>query len=156
MSKYRSPRWIPETARQLEAAGADRGRAWSLAQLCEHLALAVEETVSEPRETSAPQWWRALGPWQRLRQSCAKQGLLLTGWFPQGVPSPDMVMPTAAPDFAATVQRLEIAIEAFEQKLKRPAARWVYHPLLGCMSGRQWRRFHAIHAAHHFTYFRTK
>lgn len=154
MSGRVSLQWIPRAARQLQAAGPVRGRSWSLAQVCEHLALALEGTLREPEPGELPTPWRALGRWARWRRTCAKHALLLTGWFPRGAPAPKEVVPSDAPDLVATLQRLELAIGAFESKLARPAARWVYHPLLGKMSGRQWRRFHAIHAEHHLKQLR--
>ncbi len=149
-----SLRWIPSAIRQFEAAGAVRARSWSLAQTCEHLALAVEGTVRDPESDVSPRAWRALGLGARWRRTFARHALLLTGWFPRGAPAPQEVVPSDAPDLATMLQRLELAIEAFEDKLARPAARWVDHPLLGKMSGRQWRRFHAIHARHHLRLFR--
>jgi hypothetical protein len=79
--------------------------------------------------------------------------LLTTGWFPRGVPAPDAVMPSESPSLPESLSRLDAAIEAFEQKLASSESSWVDHPLLGSMTARQWQRFHAIHAAHHFAHF---
>ncbi len=154
MNARSSLRWIPEAAHQLAAAGALRGRSWSLAQTCEHLALAIEGTVRDPASAAAPQSWRTLSAGTRFWRCCAKYGLLMTGRFPRGITAPDVVVPSDAPELDRTLAQLEQAAAAFEQKYARGAAAWVYHPLLGRMSGRQWRRFHIIHAAHHFAQFR--
>lgn len=138
--------WIPDRAQRLAADGAVHGRAWTLAQVCEHLALAMEGTLQDPPPGSpSPATWLT-----RVRRFFMRNALLLSGRFPQGVKAPDFVAPTSSPALDAAIARLTHAIDKFELKLTRPDARWVAHPLLGRMSGGQWRRFHWIHAAHHF------
>jgi hypothetical protein len=66
------------------------------------------------------------------------------------MPSPKFVQPSASTEFDAAVKSLAAAAEAFEAKAARPCEAWIDHPLLGPMSGAQWRRFHVIHARHHF------
>lgn len=85
-----------------------------------------------------------------------RRGLLLTGKFPEGVPSPEFVRPSDAADLDAMIQRLESAAQAFDRKLARPDAQWVFHSLLGPMNGAQWRRFHDLHARHHFKFVKAR
>lgn len=151
MADRRSLGWISEQARTLAASRARQGREWSLGQVCEHLALALEAT--QPRDSvQSPAAHRSV--WSRGRQFVMKRALLLTGRFPNGVPSPERVVPSAAPDLDATLDRLELAIREFERAVDRPGVCWPDHPVLGVMNGRDWHRFHAIHAAHHFSFFR--
>lgn len=151
MSGHRSLLWIPERARSLAAAGATQGRAWSLSQLCEHLALAFEAMLPSDE---LPMPSSRGGVWRRARQFVMKRVLLLTGRFPNGVRAPDMVVPSNSPRLDLSLDRLEAAVKYFESAFDRPGMRWPDHPLLGAMSGKEWRRFHSIHAAHHFSFFR--
>lgn len=151
----RSLRWIPEQARRLAAEGAVSGKTWSLAEVCEHLALALESTVRGTGDARAPRRWRALGRFERVKRWCIKQAMLVTGWFPQGVSAPDSVAPSGCLPIEDTLNRLRTASADFDRKLSSPGATWGYHSLLGKMNGRSWRRFHSIHAAHHFRYFTT-
>lgn len=156
MSRNDSLTWMCDEARRLHAAGKVRGKSWSLAQVCEHLALAVEGTSSDPAAGSVDRAWSALSPLTRLKRRVMKHGLLISGRFPEGVPSPEFVLPAASPvgGFEEMVRRLGAAAERFDAKARRPDARWVNHPLLGPMTGAQWRRFHTLHARHHFGFMR--
>lgn len=161
----RSLSWICDEARRLRETGALHGRAWSLAQVCEHLALAVQGTVdplvfaASPSDNlkapEQPTWWTSLSRWQRLKRRTMKHGLLWSGRFPDAVPSPGSVLPTAAPVLDLAIDRLGSAAKAFDRKLRSPDAQWVPHPLLGPMSGRQWKRFHDLHARHHFKFMKS-
>lgn len=144
--------WIVEEAGRLRERGAVQGKSWTLAQVCEHLALAVQGTVDAPGGT--PDWWRRTSAVRRLVKRIMKHGLLIAGRFPEGVPSPDFVRPASSPNFEQAVERLRAACVAFDQKRANPGATWVFHPLLGPMSGSQWARFHAHHARHHFRFMR--
>ncbi len=163
MSRDEPLMWMADEARRLHAAGKVRGKSWSLTQVCEHLALAVEGTSIDPDAISSAtigeSGWNSLGPFTKLKRRVMKHGLLLSGRFPQGVPSPDFVLPTASTEegtgrFEEMVQRLAAAAERFDAKVRRADARWVNHPLLGPMTGAQWRRFHTLHARHHFEFMR--
>lgn len=151
MSDMRPLVWIPQKARALAAAGMIQGRAWSLGQVCEHLALAFEATL--PGDKSSTPSGRG-GVWRRVRQFVMKRTLLLTGRFPHGVPAPDLVVPSNSPDLESSLDRLEAAVTLFVRACDRRGMRWPDHPILGAMSGKEWGRFHSIHAAHHFSFFR--
>lgn len=151
MSSRQSLLWIPKTARSLATAGVTHGRSWSLGQVCEHLALAFDATQPIVETDGA----RTRGSvWKRAKQFVMKRVLLLTGWFPDGVPAPHLVVPSNSPPLNTMLDRLEAAIRGFEQAFDRSESRWPDHPVLGPMSGREWRRFHSLHAAHHFKFFR--
>lgn len=145
---------ILDIARRLAARGNRVGARWTLAQVIEHLALSMMGTTLAPAPFETPQWWRKLPLPIRIGRTIGKFGLLLTGRFPRGVPSPDFVIPSPNAELDASLRQLERAIRAFEAKLVQPDATWMWHPLLGRMTGRQWARFHQIHARHHFSYFR--
>lgn len=148
-----SLRWIAEQARQLADVGAIQGKSWSLAEVCEHLALAFESTVRGSGNEAPPRRWRALSRFERTKRWFIKGIMLTTGWFPRGVSAPESVAPSGSLSLPEALDRLQAAAEEFERKCSSTGASWGYHSILGKMSGRTWRRFHAIHAAHHFSHF---
>lgn len=148
-----SLRWIAEQARQLADVGAIQGRSWSLAEVCEHLALAFESTIRGSGNEAPPRRWRALTRFERTKRWFIKGVMLTTGWFPSGVSAPVSVAPSGSLTLPEALDRLEFAAEEFERKCSSPGATWGYHSLLGKLNGRAWRRFHTIHAAHHFSFF---
>lgn len=115
---------------------------WGLGQICVHLALALEGTFQGGVESSLS-WWRRLvvGP-------IMARFLLASGAFPAGVKSPAEVLPGEVADQDQAVQRLRRAVAGF-QAHRGP---WPSHPLLGRLSGRQWERFHLLHASHHLAF----
>jgi len=90
---------------------------------------------------------------ERTKRWFIKRIMLTTGWFPSGVSAPELVAPSGSLSLPEALDRLEFAAEQFERKCSLPGATWGYHSLLGKMNRRAWRRFHAIHAFHHFLYF---
>ena len=148
-----SLRWIPERAKQLADVGAIQGKSWSLAEVSEHLALAFESTIRGSGNEAPPRRWRALTRFERTKRWFIKGVMLTTGWFPDGVSAPDSVTPSGSLSLLEALNRLQAAAEEFERKCSSPGATWGYHSMLGKMNGRAWRRFHTIHAAHHFSFF---
>ncbi len=148
-----SLRRIVEQARRLADTGAVHGKSWSLAEVCEHLALAFESTVRGTGNEAPPRRWRALTRFERTKRWFIKGVMLTTGWFPSGISAPESVAPSGSLSLPEALDRLQNAAEEFERKCSSPGATWGYHSLLGKMSGRTWRRFHTIHAAHHFSFF---
>ena len=149
-----SLRNIPERAEKLADSGLTRGKSWSLAQVCEHLALSIENTVRGSSADGVRLRWQRMRLPQRVIRSCLKNLMLLTGYFPEGAPAPESVQPTAGVSLDDALHRLRAAVEAFDRKIAASNASWGYQSLLGRMNGRTWRRFHCTHAAHHFSFFR--
>lgn len=148
-----SLRWIPERARELSRRNLLHGKSWTLAHVCEHLALALELTVQMESGGPPPRRWRVLSRFERAKRWCVKRVMLATGWFPGGVTAPGLVEPSGELSLAQALERLQQAVEQFEHKYASSGAGWSYHSILGRMNDRQWRKFHSIHAAHHFSFF---
>jgi hypothetical protein len=148
----RSLESVAARARELAESGRVQGRGWTLAQICEHLSLSIEATVRGSADQPVPKAWQKLSTARRLKRWMIKRAMLLTGWFPEKVPAPQSVQPSADMPQDSTVLRLRAAAEAFDLKYNTRGVSWGYHSLLGRMSGRAWRRFHQIHAAHHFAF----
>ncbi len=153
---FRTLQWIPDQAKRLAAAKAVQGETWSLAEVCDHLTLAFESTVRGNGDEGPPRRWNSLSRFERAKRWCIKHFMLATGWFPRGVPAPASVAPSGSVLLDDGIKRLEDAAAAFDRKCSSPHSTWGYHSLLGKMSGRTWRRFHSIHAAHHFSFFKAE
>lgn len=151
--KNHSMQWIADHGRQLAEAGVVRGRAWTLAELCEHLALAMELTIEGPGADAPPRSWRTLSWFERAKRCCIKNIMLATGWFPQGITAPGTVTPQGTMPLPEALNRLAVATAEFDRKCAAPNATWGYHSILGRMSARAWHRFHTVHARHHFRFF---
>jgi len=145
---------VANRAFAIAADGLSMGKSWSLAQICHHLAVVVENTVQGSGDNRPPKRWSQLTPHQRLMRRAVKSLMLSTGWFPTGAPAPESVQPPADISLEQALSRLRAATEAFDAKFITPGSSWGYHSLLGKMSGRAWRRFHHIHAAHHFSFLK--
>ena len=150
----KSLRTIVERARRLAEAGAVQGCEWSLAQICDHLARGIGNTVEGSVADGPSAWSLRLTPWKRLKRWGFKRYMLLTGWFPRGVPAPESVRPADDIPLEEALTKLAAAVEAFEEKCTRPDATWSEHTYLGRLNVRGWRRFHCIHADHHFSLVR--
>ncbi|MGB0717291.1 MAG: DUF1569 domain-containing protein [Phycisphaerae bacterium] len=140
---------IPDRAVALADAGRLRGRQWSLAEICEHLLLAVKSTVAGASlEGNA---WRSEAPWpRRMKRWWLKHGTLRTGFIPFGIEAPSIVQPRKGLELDEAIEQLRVAASDFEDLFQTPGVSWSDHSILGPMSGPMWRRFHHVHAAHHF------
>jgi hypothetical protein len=129
----------PDVARLLE--GHTTVGRWSLAQICNHLELAIRLSM-DGVPVKGP-WWmrRLLGP-VALRFS------LGLGWIPEGVRVPEIYLPPEKLDAHAEFRALEKAIE----RLETFAGQCDEHPLLGRLSLAAWKRFHCVHCAHHLSF----
>lgn len=149
----RSLKWISTQARELATLGPAKGKSWTLSEVCEHIALAIESTVRFSGDELVLHDGLAPGHFARVKQSLIRWLMLTTGWFPRNVPAPSFVAPSGLLTLDESIELLDRAIDAFDLKYKSTASTWCNHHILGKMSGWSWRRFHAIHAAHHFSYF---
>ena len=135
---------LGQVAREVERLRRDgytpAGR-WGLAQVCEHLTLALGAmTGGFPRPF--PWWVRWLGgPLVRV-------WVFATSRFPPGLPMPAGVAPPAELDEGEAVGRLRKALERFA-RFDGPLAP---HPAFGRLSRRQWERLNLIHCAHHLSF----
>lgn len=118
---------------------------WGLAQVCEHLTLALGAmTGGFPRPF--PWWVRWLGG------PPVRAWVFATGRFPAGLPMPAGVAPPAGLDEGEAVGRLHEALGWFA----RFAGPLAPHPAFGRLSRRQWERLNLIHCAHHLSFLRPR
>ena len=144
----------PEALQAHPAGDLDR---WNMQQVVEHLVLTYRLTGTVLRErlekgrvtqakTTLRQWL-----WQRI--------ILTRGFFPTGAPAPANVVPAAAaaPLNAADLMtlmtdeltRMDALLDECERRFGR--GRVASHQMLGPISIKQWRRFHAVHGRHHLS-----
>jgi hypothetical protein len=76
------------------------------------------------------------------------------GYFPTGRKTPQVAEPRGLPrekvlaEIGPKIAEMDGMIQLCEEKLGR-RAKLLDHPVLGPLSGRQWRKFHLIHGLHH-------
>jgi hypothetical protein len=129
---------VAQEVERLRRDGYARAGNWGLAQVCEHLALALGAMMAGfPRRF--PRWVRWVGG------PVVRVWVFATGRFPAGLPMPTGTAPPAAPDEDAAVRHLREALERFA-RFDGPLAP---HPAFGRLSRRQWERLNLIHCAHH-------
>jgi hypothetical protein len=132
---------VTQEVERLRRDGYERAGRWGLAQVCEHLALALEATMAGfPRPF--PWWVRWLaGP-------AVRAWVFATGRFPAGLPQPAGVAPADDADAGAAVRHWREALDRFT-RFDGPLAP---HPAFGRLSRRQWERLTLIHCAHHLSF----
>jgi hypothetical protein len=153
---------VQATADALRAATDDLGSAdlarrrtpdrWSVAEILEHLLRTYASTayiLNRCIEQHVPKGRRPT-PWERL----SAWVVLDLGYFPTGVKTPALAMPSASPmpsvrdDALAALAQLDRAATAAEECFG-PRTKVANHPVLGPFDARQWRQFHLVHTRHH-------
>jgi hypothetical protein len=114
---------------------------WSLGQICDHLARAVNCTV-DGYPVKAP-WLirRTVGPIFVSR-------MLRAGKFAEGIKTPQVYEPKPGADAQTEVEALRNALRRFSHHVG-PLAE---HPLAGKVSRSLWEQYHCIHCAHHLSF----
>jgi hypothetical protein len=125
---------------------------WSTVEVLEHLYLSYSGTVKgfgrclqEGKPLASPPTLS-----QRARIALVT-GL---GYFPEGRKSPSQVSPrgTSAEqvmaDIGPKIEAMDRAIEQCEARYGK-GTRLLDHPILGPLTGKQWRKFHWVHGRHH-------
>ena len=125
----------------LLAAGYERAGNWSLAQIAEHLATALEMSLDGfprylPWPISLPVRWIALGKLLRHER------------FRRRVPAPKYLLPRDGSDDRAAVERFRSVIRRWQQhaELMKPS------PIFGPLTREQWLEVHLWHCEHHFSF----
>lgn len=123
---------------RLQQDGYDRVGNWDLAQVCDHLAMAMLGSTQDFPFRAPWLFRRFLGPY--FFRKIRKAGRMRTG-----VVIPDEVKPKPGGDAGTNIERFADAVRVFE----RHPGPFAEHPFLGKFSGKDWRDFHLIHSAHH-------
>ena len=130
-------------ADRLLKTGYRRSGNWSLGQVCCHLRLTMQGNLD-----GYPSWMVMLGfPLRPILRRFALPKLL-AGNSPTGVPTAGIFVPPNDVDDADEVDQLKQCVVTFLES-KQPMHA---HPGFGNMSAEEFARFHAAHAAHHFSF----
>lgn len=140
---------IVTRARALRDEGATPTGRWSFAQICRHLSLAIEATLVNSSVTIGGE--RAAGS-GFVRCWLFRRITLTAGYIPAGIPVPDGVYPAESASEEEELAHLESAALDFEAAALDRSRTWPGQRYMGRLSAAQWRRFHHVHAAHHFAY----
>ncbi|HEX8522485.1 MAG TPA: DUF1569 domain-containing protein [Tepidisphaeraceae bacterium] len=138
--KFHEPSEITREAQRLLAAGYDRAGRWSLGKICRH----ITQAIYASRDGFGG--WRI--PGGSVLGKPALWLILASEWVPPGVRIPRAAKPQEPASEEGAVGEMGEAIAI----LQNHAGPWAPHPLFGHMSTAQWRRYHLIHAAHHFSF----
>jgi hypothetical protein len=140
---------IAEQARAMATNGAVATGNWTLAQICDHLARAVEGSLG----MLAP----AVGGRKRpswMTRTVGRILILKFGVVPRGVRAPAHVLPPADVVVDSALPRLQAAVEEFERRAAEPDVTLRAHPIFGFTDAATWRRFHMVHARHHLRFMK--
>jgi hypothetical protein len=143
---------VTERARALARAATTPTAQWSLAQMCEHIALSIESTLVDQELTVGEDGSRGLvhryGP---ARRWLFRRIILTAGYIPRGVRAPERVRPSEDASLDTELRHLEAAARAFDAAAPEAGRVWPAQRYTGPLSAGQWRRFHHVHAAHHLS-----
>ncbi len=144
---------IARRAQTLQEAGAVATTQWSFTQICQHVALSIEATlinsaITIGEEIDSPPIRRCGGP----RRWLLRRIILTFAYIPGGVAVPQGAEPDEQADMDAELTHLESAARAFEAATLEKDRIWPGQRFMGPLTAAQWRRFHHVHAAHHFAH----
>jgi hypothetical protein len=141
-----------EMSRGQLQARPQRKDKWCAAEVLEHLYLSYTGTVKGFERCLAAGKPLASGPTWKHRYTAA--WVLGVGHMPAGRTSPRNVQPKGKPpdtlveDIQSALARMDEAIAQCERRYGS-RIRLLDHPILGPLTGRQWRKFHLVHGRHH-------
>ncbi len=128
-------------AKRLHEHGYDKAGRWDLSQTCEHLSFAMNQSLDG---------YTFKGPWflrKVLVPLFVKRSFYKSRKIQAGLPAPDGSVfdpideSQAVQAFLNTTQRV------------KQTQQWPHlHPIFEKLTNDQWRQFHLIHAAHHFSF----
>jgi Protein of unknown function (DUF1569) len=125
---------------------------WSTAEVLEHLYLSYTGTVKGCErclEVGKP--LATISTW---RQRVATAVVVGMGYLPSGRQAPSQTRPRGTPaekvvaEIGSQVESMDEWIGRCEERYGK-ATKIFDHPVLGPLTGQQWRKFHLVHGQHH-------
>ncbi len=132
---------LEDDLRRLRDAEYDRAGRWSLARVCDHLAIFFRGSL-DGFDTMLPWIVRVtVGAWM-WRSILKRRG------FREGIQAPKVFLPGEPRDDRAAADELLELVQRFRgyQGESRPS------PLFGQLTREQWTELHLIHSAHHLSF----
>ena len=124
---------------------------WSTAEVLEHLYLTYTGTIKGfSRVAEAGKSLATRSSWPHRVKRMVVLGL---SYLPSGRKSPGVASPRGLPteqvlsEIDGKIGEMDTMIAICEQKLG--GGRLLDHPVLGPLTGAQWRKFHLVHGLHH-------
>jgi hypothetical protein len=151
------PRLQESIASSIRGAGSEEmlhhpeGK-WSATEILEHLYLSYTGTVKGCEMSLAS--GKPLVTPRTLKQRLQTCVVVTVGYYPSGVQAPERVRPRGVP-VEQVVGSIAERIAAMDEAIGRCEARFgkskklLDHPVLGALTGDQWRKFHWLHGQHH-------
>jgi DinB superfamily len=130
---------------------------WSIAEILEHLLLTYKGTTKGLERCLQGGKPLASSPTLKQRVSAILVGTL--GYFPNGRQAPDRTCPRGMPPQEVIAQIFPQLI-AMDDLIAKCETRYglrtllLDHPIIGPLTGRQWRGFHGAHGRHHIKQIR--
>ena len=124
---------------------------WTLAQIVEHLAIALDLVAEGFRALeNEQQMTRQATP----AQSVMRHALLGQGELPEGIKAPDISLPSESPEVDLVVARFRMGLEQTRALVEswpedKQIGIFVRHPVLGDLNLPEWVRFHYVHCCLH-------
>src|SRR5262245_28788086 len=132
---------VAKDSEALLTTGYDRAGKWSLGQVCQHLATAMEMSLDGfPTRFSWPV--RLLARWFFLGR------VLKHRVFRRTVAAPKFLQPPDSSDDGAGVGRLQAVLK----RLQEHTGPLQPSPIFGRLSPEQWREVHLWHCEHHLSF----
>ncbi len=125
---------------------------WSVSEILAHLYLTYTGTVNGfERVEQAGKSLATAQSWKQRGRAFVVVGLR---YLPSGRESPSAARPRGTPservlaEIASKIAEMDAAIARCEVKLG-PGSKLLDHPVLGPLTGSEWRKFHLVHGRHH-------
>ena len=129
---------------------------WCAGEVLEHLYLTYTGTVKGfSRVEEAGKSQATTATWKHRGRTWVVLGL---SYLPPGREAPPVARPRGVPvekvlaEIVPKIGEMDEIISRCEQKLGR--GKLLDHPILGPLSGAQWRKFHLVHGLHHVAQIR--
>ncbi len=125
---------------------------WCAAQVLEHLYLTYTGTTKGFSRVLGAEKLLVAGP--TWRQRGRKLVVVGFGYLPSGREAPQFTRPCGAPsekvlaEIGLKIAEMDDMIARCEEKFGR-RNKLLDHPILGPLTGAQWRKFHLVHGLHH-------
>jgi len=125
---------------------------WCAAEVLEHLYLTYTGTTKGFE--SVAQAGKPLASAATLKQRVGAVMVIGFGYLPSGRESPRMARPRGIPqekvvsEIGPAIAGMDDIIGGCEEKFGR-SEKLLDHPILGPLTGAQWRKFHLVHGLHH-------
>ena len=125
---------------------------WCAAEVLEHLYLTYSGTVKGFERVAEA--GKPLATAQTSKQRVQTLVVCSFGYLPSGREAPPVTRPRGVPsekvlsEIGPTIERMDELIRDAEEKFGR-RTKLLDHPILGPLTGAQWRKFHLVHGLHH-------